>query len=174
MRPTIQSVKIHVIGLAGSGKTTLARWIGERFDVPVHDLDFVVYDAETGERPASEISARVDAIRLGAGWVTEGAYHDAWCKPLLDDATHIAWLDVPLRTCVMRIVKRHVRAELARTNMHPGWRKLARFIDYTRRTARHQRDEIAELLEEYGSKVARCRSSSDVATLKRRLKPTGD
>ncbi|MEX0749668.1 MAG: hypothetical protein WD359_02580, partial [Dehalococcoidia bacterium] len=140
------SVKVHVIGIAGSGKTTLARWIGDTFAVVAHDLDFVVYDVEKGERPHDEIVARVDEIRSLPGWVTEGAYHDAWLRPLLDEADAIAWLDVPLRACLARIVKRHVRAELARTNVHRGWRRLASFLVYIRRTARRQRAETVQLL----------------------------
>jgi len=165
------ALKIHVIGLAGSGKTTLACWIGEMFALPVRDLDFVVYNA-AGERPFAEINARIDAIRALPGWVTEGAYHDAWLRPLLDDAEHIAWLDLPLRVCITRIIKRHLAAELARNNMHPGWRKLASFIDYTRRTANSQRAETQVLLSSYSGKTTHCRSSSELATFKQCLKPT--
>jgi shikimate kinase len=161
-------VKIHIIGLAGSGKTTLARWIGDAFDVPGHDLDFVVYDA-TGERPLAEINASIDAIRALPGWVTEGAYQDAWLRPLLDDAEHVAWLDVPVRVCITRITKRHLAAELARNNPHPGWRRLARFLDYTRRTANSQRAETLALLSSYGDKVTHCRSHHDVTEFKRRV-----
>lgn len=161
-------MKVHIIGLAGSGKTTLSQWIGDTFDVSVHDLDFVVYDV-AGERPLAEINTRIDAIRARPGWVTEGAYHDEWLRPLLDDASAIAWLDVPLRICFARIVKRHVRAELTRNNPHPGWRRLARFLNYTWHTSSEQRAETSALLSAYGDKVAHCRTSRDVTAFKRRF-----
>lgn len=140
--------KIHIIGIAGSGKTTLAERVSDHCGIPAFDLDPIVYDAE-GERPAIEIARRIDEIRALDGWVTEGAYRDEWLRPLLDDADAIAWL------------KRHVVTELRRNNRHPGWRKLRRFLDYNRRTFRQQSRETRELIAAYGDKCVRVRRSSD-------------
>lgn len=161
-------MKIHIVGVAGSGKTTLARWIGRRFSVPAFDLDFIVY-GEPGERLADEIVGRAEEIRGLDGWVTEGAYRDAWLRPLLDGATAIVWLDVSLPTAMFRMVKRHARAELARNNPHPGWMRLLRFLNYNRRSAAQQRAETQAILAAYPGKVVRCRSSRDVAVFKVRI-----
>lgn len=162
-------MKVHIVGIAGSGKTTLARWISDRFDVRALDLDLVVYDFDTGERPTAEITRRIDEIRSLNGWVTEGAYRDAWLCPLLDEATAIVWLDISLPRAMFRMVQRHARAELARNNVHPGWSRLFRFLNYNRSTARQQHAETLALLASYGDKVFRCRSSSDIAALKMRI-----
>ena len=158
-----------MIGIAGSGKTTLARRLGEALGAPVYDLDRVVYDRVTGERPAEEILRRMDEIGAGQRWVTEGGYRDAWLAALLADADVIVWLDVPFATCATRMIKRHLRAEMAGSNQHPGWGKLMRFLKYTRTTAARQRRETAELLRPYASKVERCRSSREVDALWRSL-----
>jgi shikimate kinase len=161
--------RAHIIGIPGSGKSTLARWIGQEFGIVARDLDFVAYGTDGHERTPEEIAAQIEEIRSAARWVTEGAYHGDWLKPLLDEAHAIAWLDAPLSACLTRIVKRHVRAELARNNAHPGWRRLVWFLNYTRRTARQQRLETATLLSAYPDKVTRCRSSRDVATFKQTM-----
>lgn len=163
-------MKIHIVGLAGSGKTTLGRWVSREFSMRVYDLDWIVYDA-AGERPSAEILDRLGAIRAEAGCVTEGAYGEEWLLPLLDDADAIVWLDIPLRTCLARIIKRHIRAELARNNQHAGWRKLVRFLNYTRRTARVQETRTLELLSAYANKTVRCRSSRDVEAWRERMRP---
>ena len=155
-------MKVHIVGLAGSGKTTLARWVSSKFSVPTHDLDWIVYDS-AGERPSAEIAQRLEDVRRQPGWVTEGAYGEEWLRSLLDAADAIVWLDPPLRTCLARIVMRHLRAALARNNPHPGWRKLFRFLRYTQRTARGQRERTRNLLTGYETKTVRCRSSRDVA-----------
>ena len=136
--------------------------------MPGKELDLVVYDA-SGERPAADIIRQIDEIRRLDGWATEGAYTEAWLAPLLDDASAIIWLDVPWQTCVLRMVKRHLRAELAGNNRHPGWGKLLSFMNYTRRTAPRQRGDAIRLLAPYQSKVLRCRTSKGVAAVKAKL-----
>jgi len=159
-------MKLHIIGLAGSGKTSLARWASATFEMPLHDLDHLVYGSGH-ELPEREIAKHLHAIRELPAWTTEGAYHSAWIEPLLRDADAIVWLDVGVTTCIVRIVKRHALAELRRNNNHPGWRKLLSFVNYTRRTAARQREETRGLLAPHCAKVRRCRSSADVARLKR-------
>jgi shikimate kinase len=159
-------MRVHIVGLAGSGKSTLARWISLTCAAPAHDLDWVVYGDDGRERPASEISRRLEAIAREAAWVTEGAYHDDWLRTLLDAADLIVWLDLPLHRCVVRMVRRHALAELRRNNRHPGWRKLIRFLNYTRRTASYQRQDTGRLLLPYGGKLVQCRSARELRDLK--------
>lgn len=155
-------MKAHVIGPPGSGKTTLALQISRMCDVPAHDLDWIVYD-ETGERPRAELLARIEEIRASDAWVTDGAYAENWVPQLLEGAEAIVWLDVPWRVGATRMVKRHVRAELARNNRHPGWRKLYRFLRYTHTTATDHRARTEAMLAPYAAKVVRCRSTADAA-----------
>ena len=162
-------MKIHIAGTAGGGKTTLARWVSQEFEAPAFDLDFVVYDVEAGERPPAEIERRIDDIRRLDDWVTEGAYRDAWLRPLLDDATAIVWLDVSLARAIFRMVKRHARAEVRGQNQHPGWVRLLRFLNYSRGTAQKQRSETLAMLDAYADKVFRCRTSRDVSAFKARI-----
>jgi adenylate kinase family enzyme len=64
------------MGAPGSGKTTLAKAIGERYGVTVWDLDWVVYDGETQqERSVPDLERELDSVLLHADRITEGAYH---------------------------------------------------------------------------------------------------
>jgi adenylate kinase family enzyme len=161
-------VRVHIIGLAGSGKTTLARWIGDTFDLPVHDLDWIAYDQHQA-RPPAEVERRTREIADSDAWVTEGAYQDRWIEPLLSRATTIVWLDVPLHVCLYRMLKRHAFAEIARNNQHPGWAKLIRFMNYTRESAKMQQCRATELLRPHESRVIHCRTSVEVSRIKETL-----
>jgi adenylate kinase family enzyme len=119
-------------GGQGSGKTTLARRVGAQLSAPVYELDWVGWERETGrERTVEEKLERVRAIAAEDTWVTEGTML-GWTDPLLGAADLVVWLDVPWPVAVWRMLLRHARAELAGANPHPGWRRLLRFIWYTR------------------------------------------
>jgi hypothetical protein len=160
-------VRAHIIGIAGSGKTTLARKLAHWYGMAAIDLDGVAYNRVLGERSERDVAALIGDIRARRGWVTEGAYRNRWIEPLLADADRIIWLDVPVATCAFRMIRRHVIAELRRSNAHPGWRRLASFIDYTRRTAPTQRAETERLLAPHAAKVMRCGSSCQQAKIVR-------
>ena len=155
-------MKAHVIGIPGSGKSTLARTLAERYGIVNIDLDDVVY-GPYGERSAREIARLLEEIRSASGWITEGAYGEEWLRDHLAHADVVVWLDLPLGTCLARILTRHLRAELGGDNPHPGWRRLWDFLRYTRRSAAEQRRRTRALLAAYGHKVVRCRSSGAVA-----------
>ena len=158
-------MKVHIIGQAGSGKTTLARWIANRTGAEAHDLDRVVY-GRSGERPLRDIVASVQAIAGGTAWITEGAYRDVWLLPLLQSADRIIWLDLPLRVCLWRIFRRHLVAEARRNNQHPGWRNLALFMRYTWQVDARLRSETAAMLDPPCAKVLRCRNARQVEQLR--------
>ena len=95
-------MKMHVIGPSGAGKTTLARELGERLDLPVYPLDPIAFtDSHWTIRPLPEKVQAVGEILQQPGWVVEGG-HVGWTEPLLDAADVIIWLDIPLLTTVRR------------------------------------------------------------------------
>jgi adenylate kinase family enzyme len=159
-------VNVHIIGPAGSGKTTLARWIAEHSGGISYDLDWIVYD-RTGERPLTEVQDRVGTIVASHNWVTEGAYRDAWITPLLEAADCVIWLDFPWWVCLWRIFKRHLAAELRRDNQHKGWLNLLRFMRYTQRVDARNRRETEALLRDCRAKVVvRCSTVASVQRFK--------
>jgi hypothetical protein len=178
--------RVHVTGGQGSGKSTLARRLGTLLDAPVYELDLVGWEAGTGrERPLEEKLARVREIAAQPRWVTEGTML-GWSDPLLRAADRIVWLDVPWGVALWRMLGRHVRADLARTNRHPGWGRLLRFLWYTRKYYLNRspstpvpedgegnatRRRTAQRLARFPEKAARCRTEADIAAFLASLRP---
>jgi adenylate kinase family enzyme len=174
--------RIHIIGGAGSGKTTLARSLAAHRSAPVYDLDQVAYEGGAGAKRS--LSARLmDVQRIAAepNWVTEGIFL-WWTDELLRAADVVIWLDLPWHSAARRVVIRHLRASLAGTNRHRGIRRLLRFLRATWRYYRSKSTPLApdddaatsraatmEALAEHGTKVIHCRRPADVRNAMRVL-----
>jgi len=129
--------RIFITGGAGVGKTTLARKLATGMAVSFYELDTVMWKYDgSGEQELPEIRRRpVNEIAELPGWVVEGSYVSP-AREIWRQAERVIFIDVNLRTALWRIFWRHVRAELARNNRHPGWLKLLRFMNHVSRTFR--------------------------------------
>lgn len=186
---TLQDIhRIHIIGGAGSGKTTLARRLGTLLDAPYYDLDEIGYEGGFGaKRPLEARLADIERIVAQSAWITEGGYI-WWVDDLLRAADIIVWLDLPWRIRRWRIITRHIKADLARNNRHSGYLNLYRFYKRTRQYDRgtklltlnpgedlandsSNRVTVAHKLALYQQKVVQCCSPADVEAFVARLQP---
>lgn len=181
--PTNDSPKrIHIIGCAGSGKTTLARQLAAVLNAPYYELDHIGYHNHS-KRSLEERLHDVRQIAAQPSWVSEGGYL-WWVDDLLQNADMIVWLDLHWTLCYRRIVLRHVRADLARTNTHPGFVKMLHFAKGVRQyylnpvpgvpadpndDAAKNRAAVAQVLRAYSGKTIHCRRPANVSALLKRF-----
>jgi hypothetical protein len=64
--------RIMIIGGPGSGKTWLARQLGDRYALPVYSVDDAVWDEHGTLRHPDEIDSRVRALAIQDRWIIEG------------------------------------------------------------------------------------------------------
>jgi len=172
--------RIHVTGGPGCGKSTFARRLGESLGYPVYHLDEMALDQEA-KMPARDAFSAVagDLPRLidEPRWISEGSYL-GWAAPLPAAADLVVWLNVPARVALYRIMARHLKAEVARNNRFPGWRRLAHFWlwsyrYFAERNARvlgffgvpETRSHAAELLRPYRDKLVVYRDKQAIERL---------
>lgn len=122
---------MHITGGSGTGKSSLARRVGARFDLPIYHLDDVA--REVGSGRVRSLDERLNAVRtiaVSSSWVSEGVQAE-WTDELCARAEVIIWLDqLAGRTAVLRVVKRFVRGGIAEARRQRGLRRFFRFRSY--------------------------------------------
>jgi adenylate kinase family enzyme len=102
--------RVAVRGGTGSGKSTFARELARRLDVPHVEVDALPHGPNWQEATAEELSAKVEtALDDERGWVVDGNYDSKLGALVLDRAELIVWLDLPLRVKLPRLLRRTVR-----------------------------------------------------------------
>jgi adenylate kinase family enzyme len=104
--------RISVVGATGSGKTTLARELAERLNLPYCELDRMRQAVAEGSSGQSFHSQVADLAR-GEQWIIDGHYRDVrhliWSR-----AQVVVWLNYPMRLVAVRVLKRFLRKRRAR------------------------------------------------------------
>ncbi len=182
--------RIHIVGGPGTGKSTLARRLGESLSLPVHHLDDIAFEGiEFLPRPLTAKMADVERIASEPRWICEGIFV-GWVEALTKRADLIIWLDhVTWPRAAYRISRRFLAGGISEAKRHPGVEKFTRFHDYARHTRQlvfvllstckyytstvdgyrdgqpESRMATKRFLAPYLDKVAHCRSQSEIDDL---------
>lgn len=167
--------RVLICGLAGSGKTTLARALASISGLDVIESDRLIYNVAWKARPpADRVNAVVAAARSRPeGWICDGA-DGATLGPVLALADTVVWLRLPFHLVWLRLVRRHIawswRREKVWGDHEVTWRASFLHPDsVVWRTLRQRRafdDWIGETLRgaQHGCSVFELRSDAAVSS----------
>jgi adenylate kinase family enzyme len=150
--------RFHVIGTAGAGKTTLARRLAQRLDIPHIELDALHWGPDWTPAPLEHFRERTAQALSGEAWTTDGNYSKVrdivWGR-----ADTVVWLNYPLLLVLWRVTWRTLRRTLTRQELWSGNRESLReaffgdsIIRYALQTHHRRRQEYPALFQapEYG------------------------
>jgi adenylate kinase family enzyme len=114
--------RINVVGTTGSGKTTTAKLLAERFGLHRIEMDALSWQPNWEMTPREELRRLVDEATRGDRWVIDGNYSDVrsilW--PKLDT---IVWLDYRFPRVFTQLLARTVRRAVTREELWNGCRE---------------------------------------------------
>lgn len=96
-------MRIHVTGNAGAGKTTLAKHLARKHNLPVFHLDRVVWKTGWKKTAIEERDQKVNDMIARPAWVIDGVSHE-----VREAADLTIFLDVPRGLCMVRCFRRNL------------------------------------------------------------------
>ncbi|GEN83139.1 hypothetical protein SLU01_14510 [Sporosarcina luteola] len=149
-------MKIFIMGIVASGKTTYAKELTKQMGLPFVELDSVVYHNVDGERikrtPEEQVQIIHEMDAKGC-WVAEGVYRPSY-HILLEMADIVIWLDPPLWKRKFRNLSRHVKQMIGveECAYKPDFQMLRNMYKWTRQFE-GDRDELDGILQPYLGKL---------------------
>ena len=147
--------RIMIIGCGGAGKSTLARQLGEKLNLPVVHLDQIWWAPGNWQHISrEEFDAQMMAEMEKTRWILDGNFNRT-IERRLEKCDTVIYLDMPRIVCLKNWIGRVVKNwGYARPDMAPGcgeWfdPEMARWI---RRFNRDNRRRYYELLNNLENK----------------------
>lgn len=144
--------KIHIIGSVGSGKTTLARKLSAKLNVPFFELDNVVWKRRnSGDimRSERERENYLNTLIESDAWIIEGVHNEEWVSNSFHNADMIIFLDTRYTVRSYRILMRFIlqKIGLEKSNYTPTLKIFFKMFKWNRR---FEEDGKPNFFEKYG------------------------
>lgn len=168
-------MKITIIGNVGSGKTTLARNISKKLNIPHIQLDRIWFEVgglksenrqgEGRERVQTATREKVDALTRETDWVSDGWYKRI--QPMITErADRLIFLDIP----IWRRTVNHLRRMFS-SDRHPElskWNDIKFFYEIFKRRFTHD-PVMRAFLSEYKNKTIILRNYKEVENFLKKI-----
>lgn len=100
--------RIMIIGCCGSGKTTLAKQLAQKLNLPLIHLDVLHWRDNWQEAPQEEFEDLLTKAIQKEKWIVDGNY-DGTIDIRLEHCDTVIYLDYPRRVCLFGVLKRLIK-----------------------------------------------------------------
>ena len=121
-------MRINVVGTSGSGKSTFARRIADRLNVPYVEIDALFWKPNWTKSTDDEFFPKLEEAVSSDDWVLDGNYDRT--RPIKwEHVQTVIYLDLPFIVVLYRIIRRSIvrgirREELWAGNRESVWKHL--------------------------------------------------
>ncbi|MFB3235034.1 DNA topology modulation protein FlaR [Staphylococcus pseudintermedius] len=102
--------RIVILGMPGSGKSTLCAKLGKAFHIPAYHLDRYAWEGDTLV-PAEVLQRHVIEIVKTDAWIMDGTY-EGTLDERLARADLLIWLTDSRWRCILCVIRRYVMSKI--------------------------------------------------------------
>lgn len=156
-------MKILIIGIVASGKTTLAKQLSNKNKIDYYEIDSIVHnDMENKRRTDEEQKEIIKEINKQENWIIEGTLRKNLYY-LLDMADKVIYLDIPLHIRKRRIIFRYIKQKLKieSCNYDPNISMLKKMYKWTNEFENTRLDFEKELLM-HNEKIIKLKNTKQI------------
>ena len=156
-------MKIYIVGIVGTGKTTLAKKLSQDLSIPYYELDNIVYDGKI--RNSDElINQKFNEIIQENDWIIEDVLRKQFMKAL-DYADMIIFLDINMITRDYRIIKRYIKRKFYNNEHYANTLKEVKQLLSWSHEFEKDKDNRLKLLDNYQNKTITVKNNDDIKKL---------
>ncbi|WP_414045874.1 AAA family ATPase [Macrococcus equi] len=143
--------KIIIIGSPGSGKSTFARQLSKKINVPLYHLDLLNWNADKTVVNREIFINRLLNILNSEAWIIDGNYGNT-LEVRVKECDTIFFLDLPVDVCLNSIEERKGKARpdmpwIEEDNTDPE------FLEFVKRYPYDSRPQVLALMKAYQDKA---------------------
>ncbi|MFD2080114.1 hypothetical protein SAMN05421678_10553 [Actinopolymorpha cephalotaxi] len=137
-----------MIGCGGSGKSHVARQLGQLLGAPVTHLDVVFYDEAWNRLPTEEFEAAQRDLVRSPTWVIDGNYNST-LHVRLPACDAVIFLDLPTRECFWGVLTRQAAHGHGQNRTHGVFNRVdLDFLRYVATYRRRMRPRVLKKLDD--------------------------
>lgn len=148
-------MKIVIIGIVASGKTTLSKRLSKQKEIPCYEMDSIVHDDINNIKRSLKEQKNIimDICKNNNDWIIEGTLRKNM-DFVLDIADRIIYIDIPLRLRKRRILIRYIKQKLGieRCNYKPSLKMVKMMYKWTYDFEK-EKHLVTEKLRKYKDKI---------------------
>ena len=150
--------KIYITGACGCGKSTFAKKLAKKLDIPHLDLDDISWKKSPDrknfmiKRTDNEKQEYICSfLSMHSNWIVEGAQSKDWLLPFIESCTQVIVIYVHPLVRDIRIVRRSIKRKLGieKSNHKENFLGVCRLLRYNHR---YNKDILPQILEKFISR----------------------
>lgn len=140
--------RILIIGCPGSGKSTFARALQKKVNLPLVYLDMLNWNADGTTVPKDIFRQRLQTELQKDCWIIDGNYGSTM-EERLQRCDTVFFLDYPTDICLKGIQERKGRPRADMPWIEPEETDDAEFLAFIENYPLHSRPQVLQLLQKY-------------------------